>query len=214
MKSRLPNPPAQKLVRAMPGKPVEIAGTAAAIRGVQSILVPIDFSESSVQALAYAVAFAKAFDSEICLFSVVPDIRTSFEYGNSDYEKLIESGRRTCQAHLEEVLKRQVPADLRCRALTSVGKPYEAIVRFAQKQQVDLIIMATRGGRSERSELIGSTTERVVCYAPCPVLTVRFPERDFVDVVPSKRFQPVSRDAENATPVDNCSIGTTRKESV
>ena len=198
----------------MPGRPVEIAGSAAAIRGVQSILVPTDFSEPSLHALAYAVAFAKQFDGEICLFSVVPDVRTSFEYGNPDYERFIESGRRTCQAHLEEVLKGQVPADLRCRALTSVGKPYEAIVKFAREQKVDLIIMATHAGPSERSDLVGSTTERVVCYAPCPVLTVRFPERDFVELVPGNRFQRVSRDAEVTTPIENCSIGTTRKERV
>src|SRR4051794_23532389 len=103
MKARLLRSSARQLVNARPGKPIKIAGSARPIREVRSILVPIDFSESSIHALAYAVAFAKQFDSRICLFSVIHDVPTSFESGHSDYETLRESRRRVCQGRLEEL---------------------------------------------------------------------------------------------------------------
>src|SRR5689334_18484953 len=112
MKARLLRSSARQLVSARPGKPVEIAGSTGPIRGVRSILIPIDFSESSIHGLAYAVAFAKQFGSKICLFSVINDVPTSFEFGHPDYDALIESRRRACQRRLEEVLKDRVPAEL------------------------------------------------------------------------------------------------------
>jgi nucleotide-binding universal stress UspA family protein len=60
------------------------------------------------------------------------------------------------------------------------GTPFSEIVRFAKEQQIDLIIMGTHGHTGLTHMLLGSVTEKVVRKAPCPVLTVRHPEHEFV----------------------------------
>jgi len=60
------------------------------------------------------------------------------------------------------------------------GTPFYEIVRFAQEQDIDLIVMGTHGHTGLAHMLLGSVTEKVVRRAPCPVLTVRHPEHEFV----------------------------------
>ena len=64
--------------------------------------------------------------------------------------------------------------------LHRIGTPYEEIVKVAKEMEVDLIVIATHGYTGLRHFLLGSTTERVVNLAPCPVLVVRQKERDFI----------------------------------
>ena len=61
------------------------------------------------------------------------------------------------------------------------GKPSNEIIRFASENQVDMIVLGTHGKGMLDQALFGSTTERVVRRAPCPVLTVRTAEHEFVD---------------------------------
>jgi nucleotide-binding universal stress UspA family protein len=64
--------------------------------------------------------------------------------------------------------------------IVRAAKPAEAIVHYAKEHNVDLVVMGTHGRRGFAHMVMGSVTERVVRTAPCPVLTVRHPERDFV----------------------------------
>jgi nucleotide-binding universal stress UspA family protein len=64
--------------------------------------------------------------------------------------------------------------------LTRHGRPHEEIVGVAREMDVDLIVMGTHGRSGLSHILLGSTAERVVRNAPCPVLTVRHPEHEFV----------------------------------
>ena len=196
MKTRVLKGSADHLVTAQPGKPVKFARRPAAIERLNSILVPYDFSAASSHALAYAIAFARQFEAKIWLLSVVPDVPTTFERGDPEYERSLDLARRACQAHLEEVLKEQVPADLSVRAMIRSGRPFECILKTAREQRNDLIIMATHREPVEEQDYLGSTTERVVRHANCPVLVVRFPEQDFVDVTRCTRLHAKSRDAE------------------
>ncbi len=63
---------------------------------------------------------------------------------------------------------------------TQVGSPHREIVRYATEHQVDLIVLGTHGRGPLGHMLLGSVAERVVRTAPCPVLTVRHPQREFV----------------------------------
>ena len=69
-----------------------------------------------------------------------------------------------------------VPEDARnwCKPQTSLlnGHPYEELVNYAEKHNIDMIVLGTRGHGLMKSLLIGSTTDRVVRRAPCPVLSV------------------------------------------
>jgi len=69
---------------------------------------------------------------------------------------------------------------LRARLLTRVGHPFVEVVRYAREESIDLIVMGTHGRGAVGHLLLGSVAERVVRKAPCPVLTVRHPQHEFV----------------------------------
>src|SRR5690349_11826895 len=100
MKTRTSRPPAGRKVTAADANRMAFSGTEQPIRGLQRILIPIDFTAASLQALTYGVAFAEQFGASICLLTVLNDNPTDFEYGNPEYQRLIDSGRRACQSHL------------------------------------------------------------------------------------------------------------------
>jgi universal stress protein A len=80
-----------------------------------------------------------------------------------------------------ETLSRAVKAsNIESESSQRLGTPYEEIVKVAKEMEVDLIIIATHGYTGLKHFLLGSTAERVVRLAPCPVLVVREEERDFV----------------------------------
>jgi nucleotide-binding universal stress UspA family protein len=64
---------------------------------------------------------------------------------------------------------------------TIVGSPFYEIVRYATEQQIDLIVIGTHGRGPLGHMLLGSVAEKVVRKAPCPVLTVRHPQHEFVE---------------------------------
>jgi nucleotide-binding universal stress UspA family protein len=81
---------------------------------------------------------------------------------------------------LAEFVKRHVPTGVDSETVTRLGHPSEEIVAAAKDFDVDLIVLATHGHTGLKHLLLGSTAERVVRLAPCPVLTVREREHEFV----------------------------------
>lgn len=146
-----------------------------------SILVPIDFSARSKKALAYALPFAKQFGAKLILLHVVepvvtPDFATSFPLAiESDKVEAASKGR------LERIVKQQaIDPKLVEKTLVRQGSPFREIVDAARTLKSDLIIISTHGYTGLKHALLGSTAERVVRHAPCPVLVVREHEREFV----------------------------------
>ncbi len=140
--------------------------------GFARILAPTDFSDASRKALRYAARFAAQFGSRITLLHVIessmsPDF-TSFPLA-MDEEKVAEAARQRllglARAHLDE---RYLAA-----AVVRSGNPFHEIAEVARELGMDLIIMATHGYTGVKRALLGSTAERVVRYAQCPVLIVR-----------------------------------------
>jgi nucleotide-binding universal stress UspA family protein len=85
-----------------------------------------------------------------------------------------------CFENIAEVAHRVREADVEVRTEICQGKPYEEIVKVAKAEEVELIVIATHGYTGFKHFMLGSTAERVVRTAPCPVLVVREKERDFV----------------------------------
>jgi nucleotide-binding universal stress UspA family protein len=81
---------------------------------------------------------------------------------------------------LERVAKADSVQGLHVRREVREGTPFYEIIRFAREGDVDLIVMGTHGHTGLTHVLLGSVTEKVVRKAPCPVLTVRHPEHEFV----------------------------------
>jgi nucleotide-binding universal stress UspA family protein len=145
-----------------------------AVFSLKKILVPLDFSDCSKKALQYAVRFARQFEAEITLLHVVPRYPAVPEMGPIDVETL-QDGR----AQLEVV--RLTIGDLApCHTLLRTGTPYTEIVEAAKDQTMDLIVIATHGHKGLTRAILGSTAERVVRQAPCPVLVVREKEHEFL----------------------------------
>jgi nucleotide-binding universal stress UspA family protein len=148
---------------------------------MKSILVPIDFSAESRKALAYAVRFADQFGARIILQHVVepvalPDFAKSFPL-------LMENDKvmALAKGKLEHVAKEEaIPPKLLDKVLVSHGSPFQEIANSARTLKADMIIISTHGYTGLKHALLGSTTERVVRHAPCPVLVVREHEHEFV----------------------------------
>ena len=154
--------------RTVPAKEVQT------VFAVNSILVPIDFSAGSEKALASAVPLAHRFGAKLTLLHVVepagtPDFDTSFPL-LLDEDKLKGASRD----RLEQIVKDgQVDPKLIEKTLVRFGRAFNEIVHAAKTLKVDLIIISTHGYTGLKHALLGSTTERVVRHASCPVLVVR-----------------------------------------
>jgi nucleotide-binding universal stress UspA family protein len=147
------------------------------------ILVPTDFSKFSEVALTYAAALAEKFGAELFLLHVVqdlavfiPDAVAVVPAPVAPVEQLATAARNALDRLVQEQLLGQLPIHPEVRE----GTPFYEIIRFAREANIDLIVMGTHGHTGLVHVLLGSVTERVVRKAPCPVLTVRHPEHEFV----------------------------------
>jgi nucleotide-binding universal stress UspA family protein len=146
------------------------------------VLVPYDFSPPANKALHYGVSFARQFGAALALLHVLePAIYpTELGYVPPEITTLHESLSATARKKLDEAIQAQLPEGLQVTAQVRVGVPYREITAAAKELNADLIVIATHGYTGLKHVLLGSTAERVVRHAPCPVLTVREREHDFV----------------------------------
>jgi nucleotide-binding universal stress UspA family protein len=150
---------------------------------LRKILVPIDFSEYSKKALHYAIPFARQFNAKILLLYVVePTIYPAdFSFGQIGMPNVENELRVKGEQELQELITNEIKGAVAAEALVKVGLPFVEVVSYAKDEGVDLIIVATHGHTGVEHILFGSTAEKIVRKAPCPVLVVRSDERDFVD---------------------------------
>jgi nucleotide-binding universal stress UspA family protein len=149
---------------------------------LNKVLVATDFGEAADSALSYGRALARSFGAELHLLHVTDDVRLTA--GVAEFYVPVDAN---LQAQIEDAAKARL-ADLaidndgpKCRiAVLTSATPAPAIVEYARAQQIDLIVMGTRGRGALAHLLLGSVAERVVRTAPCPVLTLHHPEHEFV----------------------------------
>lgn len=146
----------------------------------KTILVPTDFSTESRKALRYAAAFAESFSGQLILITVVEPPT----YADVDGFPLVldfERIKARAEAKLESFWQSEgVDPDLVKRVVIRSGQPFNEIVEEANAQKADLIVIATHGYTGLKHTFLGSTAERVVRHAKCPVLVVRENETEFV----------------------------------
>jgi len=150
---------------------------------IQRILCPVDFSDSSDHALRYASALAETFGAELTLLHVVAPIVAALPGETAlpntlqaDIDELADA----CRERLEQTVGKLVASGLTVQHKVLNGVPFIEIIRYAREVETDLIVMGTHGRTGFGHLLIGSVAERVVRKAPCPVLTVKHPEHEFV----------------------------------
>jgi nucleotide-binding universal stress UspA family protein len=139
----------------------------------QHILVATDFSEAADCALSYARAMAHPLDAKLHLLYVIPDpysLPWLLHTSGVDVRHVIDTWKAQAQQRLEALRPDETTA-----VVTTVGRPFLEIVRYAKTHDIDLIVMGLHGQGTVSQVLIGSVAEKVVRSAPCPVLTVRAP---------------------------------------
>jgi universal stress protein A len=141
---------------------------------IKRILVPVDFSERSNQALDFAALFAEQFSATIILLHVIePAVYQDNYLGVSPV--LDDANRDMFQAasdRLGALGRKRVGSRVSTEFLVRMGRAYSEIPDTAKALGADLIIIGTHGHTGLRHALLGSTTERVVRHASCPVLTL------------------------------------------
>jgi nucleotide-binding universal stress UspA family protein len=141
---------------------------------LQKILIGCDFSPDSSLAFEHGLSLAQEFQSELHLAHVIePPVRPDLLKEETPLAEEIQGDYRNL---LMQKLKDMVPDEARnwCTPQTSLleGQPYEELVKYAESQDIDMIVLGVRGHGLVRSLLLGSTTDRVVRKSPCPVLSV------------------------------------------
>ncbi|MGE0450616.1 MAG: universal stress protein, partial [Vicinamibacterales bacterium] len=147
------------------------------------ILVATDFGEASDAALAYGREFARAFNATLHALHVADDVYArlggdAYMAVLPDLQKDVEDAARK---ELDNLLIDSDPNPLPTqKVVITSSATAAAIVQYARDRAIDLIIVGTHGRKAVAHLLMGSVAERVVRTAPCPVLTVRNREHDFV----------------------------------
>lgn len=137
------------------------------------LLVTTDFSDQATPGLEQAAALARRLGSQILLLYVVEDHLPPILMFTSDSERreILERQRLAAAEALRRCAEQHLP-DSPVETVTSVGVAAAEIVAAADKAEVDLIVMASHGYGPIRQLVLGSTTERVLHHAHCPVLVV------------------------------------------
>lgn len=163
---------------------------------LKKILVPTDFSETSKAALTYARELASAYHGSVHVLHVLPDasvqpwaFAVETETMGLSFPERTKRWEKRANEQMKDLFSETERKELDVRCVTQVGNPVQQILQYAQDQTVDLIVIGTTGrgtlapetfGAFPRHSPMGSVAERVVRQAPCPVLTVRHPEHEFV----------------------------------
>lgn len=135
---------------------------------IKKILVPIDFSNYSKNALRYAVNFARKFGSKICLVYVVEPViyPSDFSMGQVTFPVNDLEMNDKAKVELDNLAKTEIGPDIEVETIIKTGKPFVEINECASEFDIDLIIIATHGHTGMEHLLFGSTAEKVVRKAP------------------------------------------------
>lgn len=147
------------------------------MRSFDKILTAIDFSENSELAFDYAVTMATRFDSELTIMHVINepvDLR-GFYVPHISFEQLEKEIEEGATKMMETFCSTKLGSFSNYHSVIVSGIPYEEITRKADEIGASLIILGTHGRTGLDHILFGSTAERVVRSAGCPVMTIRLP---------------------------------------
>jgi nucleotide-binding universal stress UspA family protein len=135
----------------------------------------VDFSESSLRALTYAISLAQEADGQLTVLHVVApefEYTSGIEYAGITVGDFFKEREDALRRQLQEVVA-GAPEFCRAESLMTHGKPWREVLRVAEEKQSDLIVMGVQGRGAADLLFFGSTTQHVVREALCPVLTLR-----------------------------------------
>jgi nucleotide-binding universal stress UspA family protein len=132
--------------------------------------------------LPYALSFAESYSASLHVLHVfeqrihpafyIIDKTTPFDTDEGLRDRTLDA--------LDEFVYDELKDKIDFKCAVASGKPFVEIINYARANKIDLIVIATHGLTGLENMVIGSTTERVVRKAPCPVLSIKDPEHEFV----------------------------------
>src|SRR6266568_1910334 len=138
----------------------------------ETILFANDFSENSEHAFDYAITLAKKFDSRLVVIHVINepvDLR-GFYVPHISFVFLEKEITESAEKMMEKFRRTKIKDFSKCETVVIAGIPYEEIIKKAEETKAGLIVLGTHGRKGLDHILFGSTAERVVRTAPCPVM--------------------------------------------
>jgi nucleotide-binding universal stress UspA family protein len=149
---------------------------------LERILLPTDFSDFSTYAASFAVSFAVDYGAKLYVLHVVelplgmPGI---YKLGSTD-EELTSQAEQLVRDELTSASAPDTLQKLDYSVAARQGKPFDEIITYARENDIDMIVMGTRGRTGIENVLLGSTAEKVLRKSPIPVFVVRRPGHRFV----------------------------------
>ena len=147
---------------------------------VKKVLFPTDFSEGSDNALPYAADMAKHYGAKLYLLHVIQDIAeaTGWYVPHVSLGELYRDIEKNAAKEMDRYGLEEFRGIKDIERIVVTGTPYEEILKFARENKADIIVIGTHGRKGLDRVIFGSTAEKVVRDAPCPVLSVRLPDHE------------------------------------
>jgi len=140
---------------------------------VRNVLVPVDFSANAEASAKYASDLAQKFGAKLHLLHVVEPASFVNDLKNVPFTLSDKQLEATAMTDLEALSTRFIDPGVQSSWMVKHGKGYQEIVKVAKQMKADMIVIATHGYTGLKHTIMGSTAERVVRHAPCPVLVLR-----------------------------------------
>ncbi len=151
---------------------------------IKKVVHPTDFSDNSKEALQYAIAICEWHKAELILLHVCEVLEFAppeYYMDKDEASRQLQERVDAAKNELERIAGEHRKDGLHVTALVATGKPFVEIIRTAKEQNADMIVLGTHGRTGLAHILIGSTAEKVVRKAPCPVLTIRPSKHKYVE---------------------------------
>jgi len=148
---------------------------------IKTILFPTDFSSGARAAMDYALSLAKDYQAKLILLYVIQDISIAEWYIPSTLSvaDLVDDMQKNAWKEMDKWAAETAGRVKDVEKLVERGVPFVEIIRTAKEKKADMIVIGTHGRTGIDHMLFGSTAEKVVRKAPCPVLTVRIAGKEF-----------------------------------
>jgi len=137
--------------------------------GFQRVLVATDGSKQCRAAVERAIDFSQSYGGEISVVSIV-DVPAEFY---AEAPQVVDDMIYKAKGYVEEVKKQAEASGVKAEAFVREGEAYQAIIDIAKARDVNIIVMGSHGRTGLKRLLMGSVAEKVIGYAPCPVLVTR-----------------------------------------
>lgn len=151
---------------------------------LKKILVPTDFSATSKEALKYAISLATEYGAEMTIMHVINEqlFTESLNLPRvMSLQSLEKELAKEAEHQMEDFFKDVLGMDdIDYKKIVLKGKPFIQIIQYSRENDIDLIVIGTHGRSGLEHIIFGSTAEKVVRKAPCPVLSVKPAQREFV----------------------------------